>query len=122
MRYGKRQYGGASLEVGVASALPVHMRKGIVMISKVFTEPAQRRQGHAQILLSSVAREADAARKLLLLKVGDGHEDAATKQHLLSWYERNGFTPIQADPLLMVRPHAAMVNPSGAQHEGRMLA
>ena len=112
MRYGKRQYGGATLEVGVAKALPVHMRKGIVMISKVFTDPACRRQGHAQRLLSIVTAEADQHRKLLMLKVGDGHEDAATKQHLLSWYERNGFTPIQADPLLMVRPHAAMVTPT----------
>lgn len=108
MRYGTRRYGGATLEVGVAKALPVHMRKGIVMISKVFTDPAFRRQGHAQTLLGEITVEADIARKMLLLKVGDGHEDAATKQQLLNWYERNGFMPIQAEPLLMVRPHVGM--------------
>lgn len=109
MRYGKRQYGGATLEVGVATALPLPMRKGIAMISKVFTAPECRRQGHAQRLLSMVAAEADLNRQLLLLKVGDGDEDAATKQQLLSWYEKNGFAAIQAEPLLMVRPHAGMV-------------
>lgn len=122
MRYGKRQYGGATLEVGVATALPLHMRKGIAMISKVFTDPACRRQGHAQKLLTIVAAEADLHRKLLLLKVGDGDADAATKQNLLSWYEKNGFAAIQAEPLLMVRPHAAMVTPMPRKGDGNRLS
>jgi len=111
MKYGKRQWHGASLEIGVAAALPQHMRKDIVMVSKVYCEPTMRRQGYANTLLARVCLQADMERKMLMLKVGDGEEGALDHQALLEWYERYGFEIVQREPLLMLRQHIGMKAP-----------
>lgn len=102
IKYGVREHMGASLEVGVATALPVHMRDGIVMISKIYTRPQFRRQGYASALLASVTVEADMAGKILLLKVGDGEIGGADRQGLIDFYGRHGFIPVQAEPALLM--------------------
>lgn len=104
MRYGKREYMGASAEIGVAKSLPVHMRAGLVELSNLFTTPQHRRQGYANTLMCMITAEADVAGKVLMLAVGDGLIGGASKQQLLSFYERHRFMPIQASPLLMARP------------------
>ena len=108
MKMGKWEYGGASLEIGIATALPVAMRKAVVMLSKLRTDADCRRQGHASALLAQVAMAADIADKMVMLKVGEGEDGAASKQDLVSFYERNGFLPIQAEPLLMLRTPLGM--------------
>ena len=110
MRYGKREYMGASLIVSVARALPMHMRSRVMMITKLETPPQYRRQGYANTLLGLVTAEADCAGKTLMLKVGDGMIGGADKQSLVQLYQRHGFVPIQAEPLLMARtPLAARI-------------
>lgn len=108
MKYGTREHMGASLKVGVASGLPVHMRGDIIEISSVFTKPQFRRQGYASELIAQVALEADLARKMLLVRVDEGLIGGADKQALINLYGRHGFVPVQAEPLLMVRAHIAM--------------
>lgn len=116
MKYGTRTHMGASLELGVAKALPVHMRGQILEISDVYTRPEFRRQGYASELLSSVTLEADLAGKTLLLAVGDGLIGGADRQGLIDLYGRHAFIQIQADPLLMARPPISMrlAQPCGA--------
>lgn len=110
MKYGKREYLGASLELCVATALPMHMRRGIIQLTKLRTDPQFRRQGYAHMLMMLVCAEADVAGKMLLLKVGDGEIGGASKQQLLLFYQRFGFVPVQAEPMLMARsPIAARV-------------
>lgn len=103
MKYGKREYMGSSLMVTVARALPHHMRSKVLIITKLETPPQYRRQGYANTLLALVTAEADIAGKVLMLKVGDGMIGGASKQQLLNFYQRHGFMPIQAEPLLMAR-------------------
>lgn len=103
MKYGRREYMGASLIVAVARALPMHMRNRVMMITKLETPTQFRRQGYANTLLGLVAAEADIAGKTLMLKVGDGMIGGADKQSLVQFYQRHGFVPIQAEPLLMAR-------------------
>jgi predicted GNAT family N-acyltransferase len=108
MKYGPRQYMGATCLISVAKALPHDMRGDIVELSKLRTDPQFRRQGYAHELMLTVGVEADMARKVILLKVADGEIGGASKSDLVNFYMRHGFMPIQADPLLMARPHVAM--------------
>lgn len=79
------------------------MRGPVVEIRSLKTEPAHRRQGHAQRLMAEVTREADRSARFLLLAVEPTGEMGL--QDLANFYGRHGFVPIQADPLLMVRPY-----------------
>lgn len=103
MRYGKREHIGASLEIGVAKGLPVHMREGIVELSDLYTAPQFRRQGYADALMASVMVEADLAGKMVILTVGEGVIGGADKGALARFYQRHGFVPVQAEPLIMAR-------------------
>lgn len=106
MKLGARKSGEASLRLARPGALPPHMRADIVEVRDLYTRLQSRRQGHASALLRDVAKDADKARILLLLAVEDGEDRAA----LVEMYARHGFVTIQAEPTLMVRPHAGMVN------------
>lgn len=103
MKYGEREHLGASLTIGVAKGLPVHMRAGIVELTDLYTKPQFRRQGYAYDLLLRVCLEADLARKVIILTVGDGIIGGADKQGLLNLYGRHGFVPVQASPMILAR-------------------
>lgn len=105
MRIGSRTKGHASLHVGVAKALPQHMRKSILEVSKVRTEPEYRGRGEARSLMLSVIIDADVEEKFLLVHVEPDHDSPMDKEALANFYASLGFHPIQPDPLLMVRPH-----------------
>lgn len=105
MKYGERRFGGARLRLTVPSALPAHMRAKIAELRGLHTAPGQRRQGHANQLMLNVALEADLGKFFLFLAVEPAEgDDGMDKQALMEFYNRHGFVPIQAEPLLMVRP------------------
>lgn len=105
MRYGVRTKGHASLKVGVAKALPQHMRGSILEVSHVRTEPEYRNQGEAKMLMLDVCLDADVDEKFLLVLVEPDSDSPMDLEALTNWYASIGFAPIQAEPLLMVRPH-----------------
>jgi len=104
MTPGIRHYGHASLKVGVAKALPVAMRRQVLEVSSVRTEPEYRGRGDASALVFATCTDADLAGKFLLVHVEPDPDSPLDQQALAEFYARYGFTPIQADPLLMVRP------------------
>jgi predicted GNAT family acetyltransferase len=101
---GIREHGHASLKVNVAKALPIHMRKQVYEISSVRTEPEYRGQGWASELLFSTCTDADIAGKFLMVHVKPDDDSPLDRNRLAEFYSRFGFAPIQAEPLLMVRP------------------
>lgn len=104
MRYGTRIEGHASLKLAVPTALPDNMRGNVVELRSLRTDPDHRGQGDATKLLLSAIMEADINRYFLFLHVQPDEDGPLDKSALANWYHRFGFTTIQADPLLMVRP------------------
>jgi len=108
MRYGERSNGYASLRLAVPRGLPREMRGPVVELRDLKTNPpSARRQGHARDLMEKVTAEADRDRFFLFLHVDPTGDMNA--QDLLIFYGRLGFVPIQAEPLLMVRPFAGAI-------------
>lgn len=105
MRYGERKFGGATCLVSACLGVPERMRKDIREISKVYTDPDQRGQGHATELLKAVCKEADSKKMVLLLTVEPyGDNPSLTKDQLHEWYGTTfDFHPIQEVPLILVR-------------------
>ena len=104
MTPGVRHHGHASCKVGVAKALPLHMRKQVMEVSSIRTEPEYRGRGDATMLMFKTCTDADAAGKFLLLHVEPDADSPLGRDELADFYRRFGFNPIQDDPLLMVRP------------------
>lgn len=104
MKYGRREFGAASLELCLPKALPQHMRKNVIELRALYTEPQYRGNGFATDLLHDVCLEADLARKFLFLCVSPGEDGPLGLEKLANWYHKFGFTTIQASPLLMTRP------------------
>jgi len=104
MKPGIRQQGHATLKVGVAKALPLKMRSQVYEISAVRTEPEYRNRGEAGALLFATCGDADLAGKFLMVHVEPDTDSPLDRNTLAQFYGRFGFAPIQADPLLMVRP------------------
>ena len=104
MTPGTRTHGHASLKVGVAKALPQAMRRQVMEVSAVRTEPEYRNRGDAGALMFATCTDADLAGKFLLVHVEPAPDSPLDQQRLAEFYARFGFAPIQADPLLMVRP------------------
>lgn len=117
MKLGPRSNDQASLRLVKPRALPAHMHGDIVELTGLRTSPAHRQQGHATDLMLDVCLEADMAQRFLFLCVEpDGGMEI---NDLAKFYVRHGFMPIQADPLLMIRPHVAvrgMMTPMAAVH------
>lgn len=105
MKLGRREFGGSSLQLCLPRALPQHMRKDVVELRALRTEPEYRGNGFATDLMLDVCLEADLARKFLFLCVEPGDDCPISLEALASWYHKFGFTTIQASPLLMTRPH-----------------
>lgn len=101
MKYGARSHEGATLTLAVPTALPKHMRGPIVELRALHTKPDQRGNGYAAFLMLQTTIEADMAGYFLFLAV---EPEGVDRQRLISLYGRNGFIPIQAEPLLMIRP------------------
>lgn len=104
MKPGVREHGHATLKVGVAKALPMHLRSQVYEISSVRTEPEYRQRGDASMLLFSTCTDADLAGKFLMVHVQPDGDSPLDRNRLAEFYSRFGFQPIQGDPLLMVRP------------------
>jgi N-acetylglutamate synthase-like GNAT family acetyltransferase len=68
--------------------------EGVLEVSNVFTEPAQRKQGYATELIKQITDAADESKTVLALMC---------KPELVKWYERFGFAVIQKTPILMAR-------------------
>lgn len=104
MTPGVRHHGHASLKVGVAKALPHSMRRQVMEVSSVRTEPEYRGRGDATMLMMTTCTDADLAGKFLMVHVEPDHDSPLDLGALAGFYSRFGFAPIQSDPLLMVRP------------------
>jgi predicted GNAT family acetyltransferase len=104
LKYGTRTQGHASLRVNVAKALPTAMRGRVYEISHVRTEPEYRAQGHATDLMAMACLDADLAGKFLMIHVQPDSDSPLNLATLAKFYGKFGFAPIQAAPLLMVRP------------------
>jgi hypothetical protein len=101
---GKRTYATTSLRLVRPQALPKHMQGDVVELIGLETPEADQGKRQASNLMLSVCCEADLNSKFLLLAVeGD-------KQRLARFYNGFGFVPIQAEPLLMVRPYLGLAN------------
>ena len=107
LKYGERKHGGARLTLARPRALPEHMRGPIVEVRGLRTAVAARGRGDAGALMLETTVEADVAGVVLFLCVEP--EEGVERDRLLAFYVRNGFLPIQAEPLLMVRPHVGMI-------------
>jgi predicted GNAT family N-acyltransferase len=105
MILGTRKLGPASLRLCRPSALPDTMQMDVVELVGLATEASERRKGHATSLMLQTCCEADIARKFMMLCV-----DADDKQKLMEFYNGFGFVPIQAEPLIMVRPYVGARN------------
>lgn len=104
MKLGTRTNNGASLKLCKPKALPAFMQGPIVELCGLTSKlPGQ---GHARELFDAVCLEADLSGQMLFLHVDP--EDGTDKARLARFYASRGFEPIQAEPLLMLRPFAAM--------------
>jgi N-acetylglutamate synthase-like GNAT family acetyltransferase len=96
MPTGDRHHASASCRIAVPRSLPMHLRAKVREL--VAVKSANPGNGEADSLLTAVCAEASATKTTLMLMVDDGD-----KQRLANWYQRHGFAPIQASPLLMAR-------------------
>lgn len=104
MILGAKTFGNASCKLSTTKQLPVDMREHVVQLSHLYCDPEHRGQGDATELVSMVCREADDANKTLLVHVQPYGEIELSRSQLSEWYAKHfGFTPIQAEPLLMAR-------------------
>lgn len=104
MKTGRRKQGHAEVVVRPATGLPSTMQADVYELVKLHTDPAYRGRGEARSLLLSICMDADLTGKFLLVHVDPG-DDTTTLKELAEFYSSMGFLPIQAEPLLMVRPH-----------------
>lgn len=108
MMLGTRKLGYSTLKLSRPKALPEHMRGPFIELSALSTEEAKRNLGSALLLMKQVTREADLHNVMLFLSVAP--DDDMDAERLTRFYIAQGFVPIQTGPVLMVRPHAGMVN------------
>jgi hypothetical protein len=101
---GLRTDGYASCKLGLPKALPKHMQGPIVELSALHTRKDKRGQLHATALMRIVCDEADAKGKFLFLHCEPAEDSPVDKAKLADFYISFGFEPIQAEPLLMLRP------------------
>lgn len=96
MPVGERRHASASARIAVPRALPMRLRAKVRELIAVKSDNPGK--GEADGLLADICAEANATGTTLMLMVDDGD-----KQRLANWYQRHGFAPIQATPLLMAR-------------------
>jgi hypothetical protein len=96
MTVGARTLGDASLNIGKPRALPAAMRGNVRELLALHSDTT----GHASALLTRTMAEADDTATPLFLHCDPESGDVARLARL---YQRFGFAPIQAEPLLMLR-------------------
>jgi N-acetylglutamate synthase-like GNAT family acetyltransferase len=96
MPVGPRTKNSASARIAVPRSLPPHLRSK--MRELVAVKSDNPGNGEADALLDAICCEADETKTALMLMV-----DGGDRERLANWYQRHGFTPIQAEPLLMAR-------------------
>lgn len=97
MATGQRSHASATARIAVPRALPMHLREKVRELVEV--KSGNPGNGEADTLMTAICAEADATRTALMLSVAD----VPDKGRLARWYQRHGFAPIQATPLLMAR-------------------
>lgn len=101
---GKHSNAYASCRIAYPTTLPDEMQGPILELRSLKTRKDKRRKGFASALMTEVCIEADLHRRFLLLCVEP--EDDTPLEALANFYVKHGFQPIQAEPLLMLRPFA----------------
>ena len=96
MHVGPRSHARATARIAVPVALPMHLRAKMRELIGVRSDNPGN--GEADALLTTICAEADDTKTSLMLMV-----DTGDKERLANWYQRHGFKPIQATPLLMAR-------------------
>lgn len=96
MPVGPRTKNSASARIAVPRSLPPHLRSQVRELVAVKSDNPGN--GEADALLDAICCEADETKTALMLMV-----DGGDRERLANWYQRHGFTPIQAEPLLMAR-------------------
>lgn len=96
MPVGPRTKNSASARIAVPRSLPLHLRSKVRELIAVKSDNPGK--GEADALLDAICCEADETKTALMLMV-----DGGDRERLANWYQRHGFTPIQAEPLLMAR-------------------
>jgi N-acetylglutamate synthase-like GNAT family acetyltransferase len=109
MKYGTRIEGHASLKLAVPTALPQNIRGRVVELRSLRTHPDHRGAGEATKLMLATTVEADMHRYFLMLHVQPDEDSPLDQAGLANWYHKFGFSTIQADPMLMVRPCVSAV-------------
>jgi GNAT superfamily N-acetyltransferase len=103
MKTGKRTHGAASCTLRYSMLIDPANRGKVRELVGMRVEAGHRGKGQASALLKQVCEEADAAGVALLVTVKPFGKSKMDKKALAVWYARNGFEPIQYDPLVMVR-------------------
>lgn len=97
---GKRSSGPASLVLSKTDSVPAELRDGIREVTALATAENERRQGHANMLLTKVCAEADKNGLVLLLQPSSSDIE---QDDLIKFYEKHGFQLIQPQPPIMAR-------------------
>ncbi len=99
MPVGPRSHASATARISVPVALPLHLRAK--MRELIGVKSGNPGNGEAEALLDAICCEADNTKTALMLTVEP--ENDTDKERLANWYQRHGFKPIQATPLMMAR-------------------
>lgn len=105
MNCGIREHEGASLLVSMTEiqGLSRVQRETIREISRVYTKPESRGQGHARWLMCETCAEADNHALVLVLTAKPYDDEPLDLDKLQTWYEGLGFIVAQQEPRIMVR-------------------
>ena len=106
MTPGLRSLNSASVRVASADGFPEEIRE----LSRELLDlrSTDQRKGDASALLKQVCAEADAW-WITLIVVARKYDDGMDDSQLLKWYEKFGFTLVQAEPPIMARTPAVPV-------------
>jgi GNAT superfamily N-acetyltransferase len=96
------QHKGASCKVQRVEGLSEHAYAATRQIVDVWTEPAQRQQGHATELLNRVCKIADRY-EIALVVVPQEFGDSNGLPDLCKWYSKHKFKTVEEHPKMMVR-------------------
>ena len=114
MKPGTRMHGPASLRLSFNTAVPAHLRGGLLEVSHVLTPEQHRKQGYASLLMQKVCAEADKASKVLILMPQPFDVPELSKDQLTDWYAQFGFDVIQEKPTRL------MARKPGAEHRAKI--
>ncbi len=94
MNPGTRRNFYARLELRHMDGIDEAAKDGLLQVLSLQTAPEHRKQGHATSLLKAVCKEADEAKKILVLSPDD--------KSLKEWYQKFGFQAIQFQPVVLM--------------------